>query len=231
MPKALQPRGPAKRRQPARTDPGMAKNLSEEIRRAARPEDQADAVARAERAVELFERGDATGAAREAGKAKRLAPRAPIVREILGLALYGAGRWNEALAELKAYHRMSGRSDQNHLAGDCLRALGRPRDVIPLVEEELKDPKVPEDAKTEAVIVGASALADLGRFPEALAYLRRARTRDDVATPSTLRLWYVTGDVLTRAGRTTDAVVAFRKVLRHDAAAFDVAERLAQLGA
>jgi tetratricopeptide (TPR) repeat protein len=146
------------------------------------------------------------------------------------MSLYGLGRWEEALQELKAYKRMSRRVDQNHLIGDCLRALGRPAEVIALAEEELRVAGVPHEAKAEAVIVAASALADLDRHTEALAFLRRARTREDVAEPYTLRLWYVTGDVLSRLGRRDEAAEQFRKVLRHDPGAFDTAERLAQLG-
>ena len=48
--------------------------------------------------------------------------------------------------------------------------------------------------------MAASALADQGRFAEALAFLGRARTRDDVAEPYTLRLWYVRGDILAKRG-------------------------------
>ena len=77
--------------------------------------------------------------------------------------------------------------------------------------------------------MAASALADQGRFPEALAFLGRARTRDDVAEDYTLRLWYVKGDILARAGRRDEAAEQFRKVMRHDAGAFDAAERLADL--
>ena len=62
---------------------------------------------------------------------------------------------------------------------------------MPLAEEALRA-KVPNEAKAEAVIVAASALADQGRFAEALAFLGRAQTRDDVAEAYTLRLWYVT---------------------------------------
>ena len=77
--------------------------------------------------------------------------------------------------------------------------------------------------------MAASALADQGRFPEALAFLARARTREDVAEDYTLRLWYVRGDILARAGRREEAAMEFRKVMRHDAGAFDAAERLADL--
>jgi tetratricopeptide (TPR) repeat protein len=88
---------------------------------------------------------------------------------------------------------------------------------------------VSNEAKAEAVIVAASALADEGRSAEALAFLGRARTRADIAEPYTLRLWYVKGDILERAGRPSDAAAEFRKVVRHDASAFDAAERLARL--
>ena len=116
---------------------------------------------------------------------------------------------------MKAYRRMTDRVDQNHIIADCLRALGRPAEAVPLAEEELRS-KIPNEAKAEAVIVAASALADQGRFPEALAFLARARTRDDVAEDYTLRLWYVRGDILARAGRNEEAAMEFRKVMRHD---------------
>lgn len=229
MPKALQPRPAGKRRPHVTTKPGLGRDLAEEIRRTTKPTAAPDAIARLERAIELLERGDARGSAREAQKAKDLAPRSPAVREVLGMALYGQGRWQEALQELKAYKRMTGRVDQNHLIADCLRGSGRPDQVVPLAEEVLRA-KVSNDVKAEAVIVAAAALADQGRFAEGLAFLRRAQTRDDVSEPYTLRLWYVTGDLLARLGRTSEARDQFKKVMRHDPGAFDAAERLAQLG-
>jgi predicted negative regulator of RcsB-dependent stress response len=99
---------------------------------------------------------------------------------------------------------------------------------VPLVEEELAG-RASEAAKTEAAIVAASALADTGRFPEALAFLGRVKPSGDGARPHTLRLWYTRGDILARAGRDREAAEEFRKVMRHDASAFDAAERLAQL--
>jgi tetratricopeptide (TPR) repeat protein len=164
----------------------------------------------------------------EAEKVKALASRSASVREVLGLAYYAAGRWREAVTELKAYRRMTGRQDQNHVIADALRGLGRPSEAVPLAEEELRA-KVSNEAKAEAVIVAASALADEGRYAEALAFLGRARTKDDVAEPYTLRLWYVRGDILDRAGRSEEAAVEFRRIVRHDVGAFDAAERLDQL--
>jgi tetratricopeptide (TPR) repeat protein len=187
------------------------------------------AIGRLQRAVRLLERGDPRGAAAEAAKAKGLAPRAPAVREVLGLALYELERYPEALSEMQAYRRMSGRADQNHIIADCLRWAGRPDRAVPLAEEALASRGVTLAAKAEAVIVAASALADQGKFEQALGMLRRIRTREDVAGPEVIRVWYVTGSILERAGRREDALREFRKVLRHDPAAYDAAERAAQL--
>ena len=53
----------------------------------------------------MLDRGDPRAAIVEAEKAKRYAPRSPSVREVLGLAYYGTGRWKEAVTELKtAWH-------------------------------------------------------------------------------------------------------------------------------
>ena len=79
------------------------------------------------------------------------------------------------------------------------------------------------------MIVGASALADMARYDEALALLRRLATRPDVGRAEDLRILYVTGDILARAGRREDAAREFRRITRHDPTAFDAAERLADL--
>jgi tetratricopeptide (TPR) repeat protein len=202
----------------------------DELRRATRPTAQRDVAARLARAIELLDRGDPGAATSEAEKARAMSPRSSSVREILGLALYGQGRFADALKELKSYKRISGRNDQNHVIADCLRGVGKPRDAVPLADEALRDKTVTNEVKAEAVIVAAAALADEHRYAEALAFLGRAKTRSDVAEPFTLRLWYVKGDILARAGRRQEAAAEFRKVVRHDVSAFDAAERLAQLG-
>lgn len=228
MPKALGPRHGGNRRARPTNQTGLPADVIDELQRVTKPTQVRDAVSRLSRAVELLERGDAGAAAAEATKAKQLSSRSGAVREVLGLALYGQSRWQDALTELKAYRRFSGRADQNHVIADCLRALGKPQDAVPLAEEELRA-KVSHEAKAEAVIVAASALADQNRFAEALAFLGRAKTREGVSEPYTLRLWYVRGDILAKAGRRDEAAGEFRKIMRHDAGAFDAAERLAEL--
>ena len=229
MPKSLQPRAGQRPGGTTSSRPDLSRELLDELRRTTRPADQAAAIGRLSRAIELLERGDPSAAVSEAAKAKHLAPRSAAVREVLGLALYGQGRWQEAVTELKTYKRLTGRVDQNHLIADALRGLGRPKDAVPLAEEELRDKRVPAEAKAEAVIVAASALADQGRYAEALGFLHRARTREDVSEPYTLRLWYVRGDILEKAGRRDEAATEFRKIVRHDSSAFDAAERLSAL--
>ncbi len=214
---------------PASTAGSLPRSIQEEIRRTTAAGKDRDALSRLARAIELLERDDPKAAAAEAEKAKALAPRSGAVREVLGLALYGLGRWQEALTELKAYKRISGRVDQNHLIADSLRGLGRPAEAVPLAEEVLRAKGVSNEAKAEAVVVAASALADQGRFAEALAFLGRAKTRDDQAEGYTLRLWYVKGDILERAGRPSEAAAEFRRIMRHDAGAYDAAERLAAI--
>ena len=230
MPKSLKPRAGARPKGTPSKQALLPRDIEEDVRRTARPTQQDDVLSRIARAIELLERDDAHGAVPEAEKAKAMAPRSSAVREVLGMAYYGVGRWHDALTELKAYKRMTGRLDQNHLIADCLRGLGRPEEAVPLADEVLRDRSAPNEAKAEAVIVAASALADQGRYPEALSLLARAKTREDVAEDYTLRLWYARGDILAKAGRNEEAAVEFRKVMRHDAAAFDAAERLAELG-
>ncbi|HEY6567736.1 MAG TPA: tetratricopeptide repeat protein [Actinomycetota bacterium] len=229
MPKALTPRPGSKGRPRATPQSDLPRDVMDELQRVTRPTQVRDVVSRLSRAVDLLDRGDSGAAVAEAAKAKQLSPRSASVREVLGLALYGQERWQEALTELKAYRRMTGHADQNHVIADCLRAVGKPAEAIPLAEEALRA-KVSNDAKAESVIVAASALADQGRFAEALAFLGRAKTREDVAEPYTLRLWYVRGDIMVKAGRREEGAEEFRKIMRHDAGAFDVAERLAELG-
>jgi tetratricopeptide (TPR) repeat protein len=226
MPKAIQPRKGRPKTSRARALPG---DIVREIRATARPGKAEPAISRLERAAELLQRGDARGAAAEAIKAKALAPRSSAVREVLGMALYRLESYREALSELQAYRRMSGRADQNHLIADCLRATGRSDRAVPLAEEALASRGVPLANKAEAVIVAASALADLGKYDQALGLLRRIRTSEDVAGPEVLRVWYVIGDIQERAGHREEAAHEFRKIVRHDPGAFDAAERLAQL--
>lgn len=194
----------------------------------ARPGQGEAAVKAFQEAVDLLQRDRGSAAVTAALRAKDLAPRSGAVREILGMALYRAERFREALRELQAYRRITGRLDQNHLIADSHRALGTPEKAVEPARDALKA-RLPEEVRAEAAIVGASALADLGRFTEALSMLRSPPTRDRESRDSDLRVWYVTGDILDRAGRKAEAAREFERIVRHDPGAFDAAERLAGL--
>jgi tetratricopeptide (TPR) repeat protein len=207
---------------------GLPREVVEEVRGAARRGSGPEAVAALAAAVEALERGRVAEAERAGARAKAAAPRSATVREVLGMALYRRERYREALRELQAYRRMTGRADQNHLIADSYRALGSPEKAPPLAQEALRA-QIPPEVRAEAVVVAAAALGDLGRFEEALTLLRRFPTRGETARPHDLRVWYVAGDVLERAGRLREAAREFRRVVDHDPDAFDAAERLAAI--
>jgi tetratricopeptide (TPR) repeat protein len=201
----------------------------DEIRSKARPGLGERAVSHFEKAVDLLQRDRAAAAVREAETAKELAPRSGSVREVLGIALYRAARFREALRELQAYRRLTGRVDQNHLIADSHRALGSPQKALEPAREAMRG-RIPEDVRAEAAIVAASALADLDRFDEALAIVNAVLTGKGGVKEADLRVWYVTADLLARAGRRDEAAALFQRILRYESDAFDVAERLAELG-
>jgi tetratricopeptide (TPR) repeat protein len=202
--------------------------LAADVRATARPGREGDAGDAFVRAVELLADEVPEQAVLAASAAKRHALRSPIVREVLGMALYASGRFREAVSELLAYRRMSGRQDQNHVIADGYRALGAPEKGLPFIREALTVP-LPADVRAELFVVGASALADMGRFDEALALLSGYTHDEGVVAEPDLRVWYVTADVLDRAGRPAEAADAFRRVLHHDAEIFDAEQRLAAI--
>jgi tetratricopeptide (TPR) repeat protein len=228
-PRPARPRGEDPRRSKERPPAAGAlpREVVEDVRAAAAGRSNR-AVALLEQAVEDLDRGRAGDAIRAAAQAKRLAPRSGSVREVLGMALYRRAKFREALQELQAYRRITGRADQNHLIADSHRALGSPEKALPLVREAL-EARIRDEARAEAAVVGGAALADLERYEEALTLLRRFDRQADVARPQDLRVWYVTADVLERAGRNREAARMFRRILDHDPEAFDVADRLARI--
>jgi hypothetical protein len=164
--------------------------------------------------------------------AKERATRSGLVREALGVASYLAEDYDEALSELAAYRRMTGRQDQNHIVADALRAVGRGQERIPELVLELEDDEeVPQAARHEARIVWASWLADSGDIGAGRAVLRHVLgdvERGDVEEHH-LRTWYVAGDLAERGGATDEAVRHFERVAGAASGFFDTDERLARL--
>jgi tetratricopeptide (TPR) repeat protein len=216
-----------RRRSHAEPEATLPREIVEDIRAAAGGKSNR-AVSLVDRAVGALDAGRAIDAERAASEAKGLAPRSGAVREVLGLALYRRGKFREALRELQAYRRLTGRVDQNHLIADAHRALGDPDKAVTAARDAV-DARLPAAVRSEAAVVGGAALADLGRYDEALALLRRFDRGAEVARPHDLRVWYVIADVLERSGRPKEAARVFRRIIGHQPDAFDVPERLARL--
>ncbi|WP_433307697.1 hypothetical protein ACQP2F_33870 [Actinoplanes sp. CA-030573] len=161
--------------------------------------------------------------------ARRLASRIAVVREAVGLAAYAAGDWTTAIAELRTYHRMTGR--QTHLAeiADSERALGRPERAIDLyrgADMEALD----KDSAIELLIVAAGARGDLGQHDAAVAMLQvRELTSDDDADWAA-RLRYAYADALLAADRREEAREWFSRAAAVDEDQLtDATERLLEL--
>ncbi len=122
-------------------------------------------------------------------KAKGLASSSPTIRELLGLTAYRMGKWEEALRELRAFRRIEG--DTTHLAVemDCLRALGRQRDV-PKVWEIFRERGASKGAEVELRVVYGAHLLDEGDAAAAWKVTNPGRIAAD-AHENDLRQWYV----------------------------------------
>ncbi|MFC7532221.1 Replicase polyprotein 1ab [Actinoplanes sp. GCM10030250] len=161
--------------------------------------------------------------------ARRLASRIAVVREAVGLAAYAAGDWTTAIAELRTYHRMTGK--QTHLAelADCERALGRPERAIDLFRgADLAS--LDKDSAIELLIVAAGARGDLGQHDAAVAMLQVNELTAEVEADWTARLRYAFADALLAAGRRDEAREWFARAAAADSEQLtDAAERLLEL--
>lgn len=160
--------------------------------------------------------------------ARHEAPRLAEVREALGVAYYLQDEYGPALSELQAYRRLTGRHDQNHLAADCLRALGRDPDRIsetaqPLIDDE----DAPEDRRAEAVIVKAAALGEADQLDTARAVVRGFLERQhDGDEEHDLRVRYLAADLADRAHDLDDAERHLAAIVAAQPGFLDAAERL-----
>lgn len=188
----------------------------------------AESVARRLVATGLLIDEDPHEALAHALVARRLASGIAPVREAVGLAAYRAGEWQTAIAELRSYHRMTGR--QSHLAvlADCERALGRPERAIDLYRHADRSKMEPAEA-VELLIVAAGARRDLGQADAAVAMLQ-VRELDGPPGTATARLRYAYADALLAVGRRDEARQWFARAVDADEdVQTDAAERLLEL--
>jgi hypothetical protein len=157
--------------------------------------------------------------------ARQLAARVGVVRETCGIAAYQAGKWAEALAELRAARRLTGQDGYLPLMADCERALGRLDRALDLVTGSDAQ-KADRRIQIELRIVESGIRRDQG-FPEAAAVvLQIPELTDGRQRPGSARLFYAYADALLDAGREDEARYWFGRAAGADAdGETDAAER------
>ena len=177
------------------------------------PADLAAIVGRYLVAAEL--ESDPEQAYRYAQAARRLAARIGIVREVNGITAYQTGRWAEALAELRAARRLTGRGEYLPLMADSERALGRLDRALELVHSE-DAKRLPRAAQIEMRIVESGIRRDQGLADAAVLALQVPELTDGRLRPWSARLFYAYGDALLAAGRPEAAREAFSRAVVAD---------------
>lgn len=222
-------RGPARPEVPADVEPD---DLDSEVRRelSTLPKGLADIVATHLVAIARTIDEDPEAALVHARFARSRASRVAAVREAAGIAAYHAGEWSEAVGELRAAKRLSGRSTHLAVLADCERALGRPERALDVARSSEAKALMGAEA-VELRIVAAGARRDLGQFEAAVVALQGADLETDAAQPWHARLRYAYADNLLAAGRSEDAIRWFLAAADADEAdETDAAERASELG-
>jgi tetratricopeptide (TPR) repeat protein len=192
----------------------------EELEKSARAEllslsaDNAKVVARHLVCVNLFIDSDPQRAHLHGMAAAHHAGRLAIARETAGYAAYRAGKYEIALRELRAAHRISGDVSIWPVMADCERGLGRPLKAL----EMAGSPEVSRLEKAEEIemrIVAAGARRDLREMDAAVITLTCKELKNESAEWS-VRLRYAYADALDAAGRTAEAREWFKKCAQID---------------
>ncbi len=172
---------------------------------------------------------DPQAALTHARAARAMAGRVGAVREAVGIAAYHAGEWADALSELRAARRITGRHDQLPVMADCERALGRPEKPLAYGDDHAVS-KLAQDVQVELVIVLAGARVDLAQPDAAVLLLQEPAKRTLSRRPWAARLWYAYADALLAAGRDNEARTWFAKAVDVDLEGeTDAVDRLLEL--
>jgi tetratricopeptide (TPR) repeat protein len=191
------------------------------------PADLAVTVGRYLVAAELAK--DPEQAYRFAQAARDMAARIGVVREVTGIAAYRSERWTEALAELRAARRLTGRNEYLPLMADSERALGRLDRALDLVHSD-EARRLPRAAQVEMRIVESGIRRDQGMADAAVLALQLPEVSDGRLRPWSARLFYAYGDALLAADRPGEARDAFsRAVLADEDEETDALSRLDEL--
>jgi len=193
------------------TEDQLSKDVKSEL--GGLPTDLAVMVGRYLVAAELA--SDPEQSYRYAQAARHYAARIGVVREVSGIAAYKTGRWTEALAELRAARRLTGRNDYLALMADAERGLGRLDRALEVVHSpEAK--RLPRAAQIELRIVESGIRRDQGLADAAVLALQVPELTDGKLRPWSARLFYAYGDALLAAGRREAAREAFSRAVVAD---------------
>lgn len=161
--------------------------------------------------------------------ARRIASRVGLVREGCGVAAYHTARWAEALAELRAARRLSGREAYLPILADCERGLGRPERALSLARSAEAE-RLDQVDRVELRIVESGARRDMGQDEAAVVTLQIPELKDRRLRPWSTRLFYAYADALNAAGRDDEAREWFARAAAADRDGdTDAAERYAEL--
>jgi hypothetical protein len=224
------PSGQVARQRAPDVPPGIsADQLDSEARAELRtlPADLAEAVARRLVAAGLEE--DPALAYQHAQAARRLAARVGVVREACGIAAYRAGEWADALTELRAARRLTGKDSYLPMMADCERALGRLDRALELVTGAQAG-GADRATAIELRIVESGIRRDQGLPEAAVAALQLPELAARGARPEYGRLFYAYADALLDAGREEEAHWWFSRAAAADVDGLtDAADRLEEL--
>ena len=173
---------------------------------------------------------DPAAAYSHAACARRLASRVAVTREALGLAAYAVGKFDQALAELRAHRRLSGDDSHLPLVADCERGLGRPERALELASSAAAR-RLDAAGRRELRLVVAGTRADMDQPDAAVLLLEQdPGLRNDDIDESLVRLRYAYADALLRLDRAQEATEWFSLVNDQDTNEItDSAERLQEL--
>lgn len=208
-----------------------AKDLDKQVRAQLQslPEKLADRIAKHLIMAGYLIEEDPETAYRHALAARARSQRTAVIREAVGETAYAAGKYAEALAELRTARRLSGRQDYIPMMADCERALGRPEKALAYDTPGARD-ALDKAGSVELSIVVAGARSDLGQFPAALRILENEPLHSASREDWVARLRYAYADTLLAAGRTEDAIEWFHRTIAVDAnVVTDAQDRIATL--
>ena len=148
-------------------------------------------------------------------EARRMAARVGIVRETVGIAAYRAGHWAEALAELRAARRLTGRTSYLPMMADSERALGRIDRALGVIAESARA-TLDRATEVELRIVESGIRRDQGLAEAAVVVLQLPELKEHRVRPWSARLFYAYADALLDAGRTEQAREWFARATAAD---------------